>query len=231
MDPLLTLVRKQLKEYSPTQDHFLVNSLCRVFEACMGRLISTAADGFVVGKATLAGRAEPTAGDVENLFLFACTWSMGGSTDAEGRVVFSEFLRGLTSDGADFLRDHDLLQFITLRDWTLEKAEGRSVKLSLPAAGVLHDYVYSPKEPRWRQWNDLLEAADIAPTAAYSSIIVPTVASAQFDYIVRTLIDFNITTCVCGPTGTGKSVYMNRLLNKTLNQTINTRNQRQSKNK
>ena len=220
VDPLLTVVRKRLKEYSPTMDHFLVNSLCKVFQAMMGRLLSTGADGFPVGKASFVGRAEPTTGDVECLFVFALVWSIGGSTDGPGRAIFSDFLRGLASGGADFVRTHDLLPFIKLRKWDLGKAEGRAVKLALPTAGCLHDYVYSPKEPRWRLWTDLLPDADIPRGAAYSSIIVPTVASAQFDYIVRTLVDFRITTCVCGPTGTGKSVYMNRLLFKTLDQDV-----------
>ena len=49
-----------------------------------------------------------------------------------------------------------------------------------------------------------------------SDIIVPTVSTAQFDYLLELLTTRRCQSLVCGPTGTGKSAYMRRLLLKSL---------------
>jgi len=62
----------------------------------------------------------------------------------------------------------------------------------------------------------LLPKAEIAPDAEFRDLIVPTIATLQFDHIVPLLMARNKGVLVCGPTGTGKSVAMNRLVLKTL---------------
>ena len=63
--------------------------------------------GFSVGNTEFKGHKELTEQDIESSFLFALVWSVGGSTDAEGRERLSEFLRGITEDPA-YAENHDL---------------------------------------------------------------------------------------------------------------------------
>ena len=56
--------------------------------------------------------------------------------------------------------------------------------------------------------------------ASFSSIVVPNVITAQLGVLLDLLITHNFTPLVCGPTGTGKSVFINTVLNEHLDQNI-----------
>ena len=69
---------------------------------------------------------------------------------------------------------------------------------------------------RWRNWETLLPSTDLSKDAEFADIIVPTVSTAQFDFIAEMMIRKRKKLLVCGPTGVGKSAYMKRMLLRTL---------------
>lgn len=215
MTPCMVFLRKRLKEYSPTHDMFLVRSLMQLLECTLAQVVQAGkSDGYKVGVLEMKGKEEPSSQDIEALFIWSLIWSVGASTDAAGRDVFSEFVRGFTED-PDYLANHELNNFFRLKGWK-EPEEEMKLATPFPARGQVHDYVYSAGDNRWRKWEDTLPPGTIPAGTAYENIIVPTVYTAQFNYTVDLLVTYNKPLLVCGPTGTGKSAYMKKYLQQTL---------------
>ena len=84
--------------------------------------------------------------------------------------------------------------------------------------GTIYDYVYYPESNTWKSWLDLTDASqrDKFPEGTLvQDIVVTTIDSIRYSYILEYNIMHNIPTLFCGPTGTGKSAYAsNVLLNK-----------------
>lgn len=254
VEPCLTLLRRHpLHEYSPTQDATMVMTLMQVFEACVTQMVKAETaegkPGYFVGALKMKGKVEPTWNDIENFFIYALVWSIGASTNEEGRAVFTEFLTNATKD-PKYLIEHPLKDFMAIRGWhppgemppappiqrstvlteeqlkdlveakpllnPYNSMEDAKLKTALPDKGLLHDYFYNPTDGKWKEWTTCLPKEEISPTANYGDIIVPNIATAIFDYNVHLLITSERRILVCGPTGTGKSAYMKRMLLKTL---------------
>lgn len=211
VDPLLVFLRKRLAEYVPTQDTTMVHSLLTVFECMMGQCV-VAGDGgaYSVGSAKFKGRSEPTQQDVESFFMCAIVWSIGATVTGEAREAFSEFVRGATED-AEFLKRHPLNAFFKLRGWK-DPVAPRKLMVPLPTRGTLYQSFYSAEHVGWKTWDEVCPRSDIADDATFAKIIVQTVETTQFAYIVDLLVSRSRRTLVCGPTGTGKSAYMNRFV-------------------
>jgi dynein heavy chain len=241
VEPTLVFLRKCVHEYSPTQDTSLVRSLCTMFEVIGGQILDAGRGDkkeYTVGSARVRGKDDLKVEDIECMFLFAMVWSLGASADTEGRQALSEFVRGMTSD-PEYLKGHELNQFFLLKGWKPpgERAEPEAakggegegepkrlmyneadtvLKNPLPAKGLVHDYLYSAADGRWMSWESMLGAEAISADLEFSDIIVPTVATVQFDTLVQLYTERDHQVLVCGPTGTGKSEYMKKMLLRTL---------------
>lgn len=81
--------------------------------------------------------------------MWALVWSLGATTDADGRARFSEFLRKLLEGAVDKKVDRT--------DWDLgpglEIVEP-SFKLSLlpPKEGTVYDYCWDKDKAMWKHW-------------------------------------------------------------------------------
>ena len=81
--------------------------------------------------------------------------------------------------------------------------------------GTIYDYVYFPTEHRWSHWNDLEDKSQIdkfPEGTIVQDIVVTTIDSIRYSYIMTNNILNNIPTLFCGPTGTGKSAYTNNVI-------------------
>lgn len=133
----------------------------------------------------------------------------------ETRQAFSAFLAAAVNDPKSLL-SHALKTFFVIKGWSDNAAAFPKFDLPWPEDGHIQDVVYNHKENRWAKWDSMLPNAAIPEGTAYSDIIVPTQSTAQFDYMLELLLTRRYQTLVCGPTGTGKSAYMRRLLLKSL---------------
>lgn len=64
----------------------------------------------------------------------------------------------------------------------------------------------------------MLKDYSIQPNTPFTQIVVPTIFTAQLEFLVKLLVTNKRKVLVCGPTGTGKSCYMSSILNETLPQ-------------
>eukprot|EP00644_Phytophthora_capsici_P000329 jgi/Phyca11/5088/fgenesh1_pm.PHYCAscaffold_4_\ len=134
---------------------------------------------------------------IEALFMFSLTWSVGESINAEGRTKFCDFVRSIMEN--------------------IQSLESKYVVVSRN----LHDYYFNIEETKWLKWEERLKPYVIQPNTPFNQIVVPTIFTAQLEYLVELLVTNKRKVLVCGPTGTGKSCYMTSILNEVLPQDQN----------
>lgn len=209
VEPCIAFVRKELVELSPTVDTNLVLSLIHILEA---QLCKLPRDPGSKKKAC-----------IEASFLFSLTWSIGESVNADGRTRFCEFLRAMM-ENMQALESKYLVvsRALQVRKWTKPAfEEGKSTytfALPVPAKGNLHDYYFNIEDGKWFKWEDMLKEYVIQPNTPFNQIVVPTIFTAQLEYLVQLLVTNKRKVLVCGPTGTGKSCYMSSILSDVLPQ-------------
>ncbi|TPX60170.1 hypothetical protein SpCBS45565_g07578 [Spizellomyces sp. 'palustris'] len=126
---------------------------------------------------------------LECRFLFALIWTIGGSIDAQSQAKF---------------------------DACVKKVVGQlpePMKLPLPDAGTLYDYLYQTQETdEWVPWLSTIESVPIPANADFNDIIIPTKDTARYNYLMDLMIMHDVGFLLVGPTGTGKSKYINNKL-------------------
>jgi dynein heavy chain len=83
--------------------------------------------------------------------------------------------------------------------------------------GTIYDYCYYPEENVWKNWMDNTnkDELDNFPKGTNpSEIIVTTVDTIRYSYMQELFIMNNIRSLFVGPTGTGKTAYIQNVLNK-----------------
>ena len=125
---------------------------------------------------------------LEPSFLFALVWSVGASVDQEGRMKFDGFLRN--------------------------RMDISRAVCSPPHGGLVYDYCYDSQKGAWRQWMETIPAYVPDLSLPFSQLIVPTMDSVRYRFILDLLMRNGKHVLCVGPTGTGKTVsIMDTLLN------------------
>lgn len=119
---------------------------------------------------------------VLSMQLFALVWSVGASTDYQGRNNFNENLRLLLS------------------------------RRGIPVIDSYYDYLFNVKTKSFEPWTSLHSAYEINPALGYHEIIIPTNDSERSTYMTKLLLTNDCHVMLPGPTGTGKSINSNSLL-------------------
>jgi dynein heavy chain len=121
---------------------------------------------------------------IEPLFIFAFIWSIGATTNLEGRERFSTKVREMCKD----------------------------VKFKFPAEGVVYDYQFNREKKEWVNWISTVPAYSVDNRMGYGEIVVPTLDSIRMKYLKKILVMNKKHVLAPGPTGTGKTVNINQLL-------------------
>jgi dynein heavy chain, axonemal len=201
---------------------------------------------YAVGNANIKGQSEFSDADLRSTFLFALVWSVGATLDEGARKKMDEMIKGIATGSVGFIKSHRLHTFFRVKGWMspderaaedakieegamdpetgLPMRHNAGAKLptavelpALPPKGeTLYDSIWCAGEGKWRLWESCLPSSTIPQGAVFHEIVVPTTATLQFDHIVNLLLTRKRRLLVCGPTGTGKSVLMKRLLLKSL---------------
>ena len=145
---------------------------------------------------------------VECMFLFSVVWSLGASTDTEGRALFSAFYR-------------DLLQgrcAADVRSYNAERFASRRPQLSFPSPADysssssasdckdVYEYVYNRRagSGQWVNWMTVEPSYVIPEGAKFHELIVPTVDTVRTNWLLTLLITHRQHVMLSGSTGTGQ---------------------------
>ena len=141
---------------------------------------------------------------IENLFLFALVWSVAGLIDGPSRPKFDAFFRQICTAKAP--RGYE----------KVDGQFGESVGFAkfFPEDATVYEYTWDMSKHSWKLWVDTItkEETRIPKEASFETIIVPTLDTARYSYLLSTLLVDGRATLFVGPTGTGKTSYVQKLL-------------------
>ncbi|OAJ39728.1 hypothetical protein BDEG_23556 [Batrachochytrium dendrobatidis JEL423] len=178
--PCLKFIRSECTEVSETSNSGLVMSMLNILESLLKETVQERSPEF-------------TSKFIQGCCVFAIIWAVGGSVNEAGRHKFSDFLRSVLFSTGD-----------------IPKPNSFDVELSLPSEGLVYDYYFDRSEPNsWKSWLEMLPLNySIPPKTKYDNIMVPTVDTARYSYLLKLLAGNNKHVLFIGPTGTGKSMYI-----------------------
>jgi len=186
IDPSIDYVRRKAKEISPTLDQNLVVSLMKIY----GAMLADFNDQFFFDSLEIKTRINI----IDQRFVFSLVWSVGGSIQTQDRKPFDLFIKRLL--GKDIAMPAGVV----------------TKKISLPDRGIMYEYNYALKENKldceWVQWVELIQNVEIRAKTLPSSIIVQTADTVRYTHLLKLNINHSYPTLFCGPTGTGKSIYI-----------------------
>ncbi|EAS00969.2 dynein heavy chain (macronuclear) [Tetrahymena thermophila SB210] len=200
INPTLKFIRKKCHEISPTQDQNLVVSLMRIYRG----LLKDLEDQDYYDSIEFKNKQSM----IQFRFIFSLYWSIGGSLTGDDRKQFNVFVARLLNKE---IQDPDIPANLDIK------------KITVPDNGQIYEYNLRYKEAKsegieWVKWVDLIENIDIPAKAKPQTIIVPTQDTVRYSFLLEHNIKNCVPTLFCGPTGTGKSVYIKNLLMQKLDQ-------------
>lgn len=226
IEPCLCFVRKEGTEMSPTVDANLVMSFLNIFEAMLIRSmvkfkLQLTPDGAEIplDAKQLKNRSQ----DIECCFFFAVIWSVGVTGTSASQSKFSVFLENILANIGCIESDYiNVWNQLMIRSWSIPDFSTGHFKghlmLPMPMKQNFFECIYIPEESKWKTWLDLLPNFKIPADAKFSSIVVPNNYTAQFSYLLQLLVPRKKHVLMCGPTGTGKTVYIFDTITKGLPQ-------------
>ncbi|XP_076826201.1 dynein axonemal heavy chain 1-like isoform X3 [Clavelina lepadiformis] len=199
LESSVQFMRKNMKEIVSSVNANLTFSLLNFLDCFFAPLIPKEGDPTLT-EAQLARVVDL----IEPWFFFALIWSVGGTTDNEGRVKFSEYLRGRMTE------ENIALQFPeagSVYDYQLDDAG--ITKTS--SEGDLDDEDSggtTSQEVHWKNWMESAPNFQITPSTPYADIIVPTIDTIRTSLLIEMLAMHKKQILTVGPTGTGKTVVL-----------------------
>jgi len=157
---------------------------------------------------------------LECSFIFSLIWSLGASTDSDGRAKFSTFLKDLLNGTvADSILSFDRKEY-----------NGRQAKLSFPAPEHekdhkdVYEFMYNRRangmKGGWVNWMTIEPPYKIPEGANFHELIVPTIDTVRTNWLLDVLITHQHHVLLSGATGTGKSVCASQKLLHGLDRSI-----------
>ena len=174
-------IRKNIKEPCPTTDINLAYALFSLLDCFLAKFKETSS--LKISKIEL----EVLYKSIYNIYFFCTVWSIGITSKEDGREKFNEYLREFMQNN---LPENDV---------------GRVL---FPEQGTVYDYYFDYENDEWKSWDNLLTYPKIDARAEYTDIIIPTIDSVRYCYILRYLLTQRKHIITTGPTGTGKTVNM-----------------------
>ena len=206
VEPCLRFVRKNCKELVPTSDVNLPVSLMNIFESMIDEFRVSEEEEFVMSD-------KDQRVFVDSAFAFAVVWSIGGTTDGPGRKKFDDFFRKLVDKRVDEKperSDYDLGPGVAIA-----YPENKLAK-TLPAAseGSVYDLHFEKEMGRWKNWLKMptVDTSPLNEKTDFLDIVVTTIDTVRYRFLFDLLVDRGKHVLFAGPTGTGKTVYIQAAL-------------------
>ncbi|CAG9334937.1 unnamed protein product [Blepharisma stoltei] len=142
---------------------------------------------------------------IDCFFVFAITWSLGAAVVSADRRNFNIWLRRiLNGDVAEI------------------KNKGKKIQPSIPENGSYYDFIFLADQMQWRHWTEAGITdinADIPKNLLPNEVVVSTVDTVRYTYLLERLLKAGIPFLFCGNTGTGKTIYVKDVILNKLDQT------------
>jgi len=205
--PFLQWIRKgcargNLKELSPTTNSNLVVSLMRMMEAQMDDFKDDEiADDLMKDLSVVVSR-------VEGIFNFSFIWTIGGTTDSATRekfdMLFRELLRGKLT--AETKQSYMIMDDVA--------APQKPVRVPIPSTDDVYSWRFVQEDHgRWEKWSEIVDkASPLDKEMTFNELMVVTEDTVRYSYLIKLFVTHQIPLLLVGPTGTGKSVYINNYL-------------------
>lgn len=81
-----------------------------------------------------------------------------------------------------------------------------------PDGKTVYGFTFDKSKFKWVPWGELLDPTPIPADAEYTNIIVPTVDTVRYTFLLDQLVRSNKHCLLVGPTGTGKTAYIKKHL-------------------
>jgi len=198
--PTIKFIRRELREVSPTSDIMLGWAFLKLFESLMV--------SFKVEPNKFQMQEKDASALLEGIFLFSLTWSICCTVDAEGRDKMDAFVKEVCAG--------------TVPTPYNEEGERGSLHISnpFPKEHSIYSSYFDAAKGKWATWGSLIANHSIDANLQPHEIIVPTVDTTRYTYLLDTCCqngrlthDLNrMAFLLCGPTGTGKTIYINNHL-------------------
>ncbi|TPX58491.1 hypothetical protein PhCBS80983_g03079 [Powellomyces hirtus] len=176
----LEFIRKNVKEAVPTSNGHLATNLMKILHCMMAPFWQVDPDTATGAAPQAAEITEKFSQSIEPFFVFAFVWSVGATTDRDGRQKFDLWMRA---------RMHD-----------------REMAMPVPGQGLVYDYIFDQERGGWIDWMSFAPEFQMNPKANPSETIVPTMDSVRNTYLLQLLLPHGCHVLSTGPTGTGKTV-------------------------
>lgn len=120
-------------------------------------------------------------------------------------------LRWTLNDSSFLVRDCRLQEGLTTeKELGFELTAGQVIKkpsfkwaLPYPKIGSIYSYCFWKPEQTWKDWLLIVDNRPPAIDAGYNDIIVPTLDTARYSFLLILLVVHQKHVLFCGPTGTG----------------------------
>jgi dynein heavy chain len=186
-----------LTEATVTQDIWLIHNCLKIFDAMAPGFRALNDEGDPVGEDYVT--PEPKV--LEGIMAFAMIWSIGATTNSEGRAKFDELMRDWCRGGNDFPIPGS------------KKGEtGRKLLNAFNENGSVYDAVFDIEGGRWVPWQNIMEPFTIADNASFQEMVVPTLDSTRYGFILNTMFMDHKGVLYAGDTGTGKTVVIKQTM-------------------
>ena len=179
IDPMIKFLRKQCIFLMPMDTAFMATSLMR--------MISMTTTGFAE-----ESNAKVLDQWLQGCFMFSFIWSLGATVNGAGRELFSDFFKEVLKGTSEAI-PHEF-KFAS----------------PIPDEGSVYDYVFVAQgKGKWLKWLATVNTElVIKPGQKIKDVLVPTMDTARYTYLMDLAIKNRVPTLFVGPTGTGKSVYV-----------------------
>ncbi|XP_021341821.1 dynein heavy chain 12, axonemal-like isoform X1 [Mizuhopecten yessoensis] len=187
VDPCLEFVRKNTKEYIGSKESNQVRSLMYLVDMLMAESLSQ--------KDVDENRHLRTW--ITSSVLFSIPWSIAAVVDVDGREKFDHFYKDIVGGKMD--------------QYPMPKAVGK-LEVPLPSEQNVYNVFFEQKaRGLWKPWIDLNKGLDTG-NKKIREMLVPTIDTARYNFLMNLCIEHGRAILFVGPTGTGKSVYVQEKL-------------------
>mmetsp|Transcript_49836 Transcript_49836/g.161224 ORF Transcript_49836/g.161224 Transcript_49836/m.161224 type:complete len:2909 (-) Transcript_49836:280-9006(-) len=198
VDALWEMCARKVKCPVPPTQNWLVTNLIHLFWSLLK--IELPLDPEVEPKDLPAKEKEPK---IDNCFWLAVVWAFGAVTDAEGRIIMNQFIKGIQM-GEKVKDSYDLI---------CNDPDFRPLsKAPFPPDGSIYDYYPNGQTNKWEVWTKKITAFEIPKEAQMHTITVPTADTVRQAFLLQTLVASGYHVLYSGLTGTGKTVVIQQEL-------------------